>query len=502
MSFKKIKKEETTPLLSYATVPPSNPPYSSTSAIGIEPAHSSTKQLEESKGGSIPIVVFTVFLQSIGFTITMPSMAYYVEQIGVSSTFYGWIVAIYSVGQFLASPIFGYWSNHAPARLVIVVSLFISAIGNILYGFVGNLPAAGWLMLLSRFLVGVGAGNVAVCRAYASEASSLSNRAGTMAKMSMAQGMGFVVGPIIGTILTFFNFKMGPIPFDQYTSPGFVSAILGIGNTIFAGLYFVELNSRGQKVDATKKEDIEKPTKSELISIFVSIFLFFVVIAVFSVFETMITIVTKHDFGWNAKDNGYLFISVGVLSVIVFAIISTPAMKKKDDRMMMFIGTILQIIGLAVAVTWVWPVKFQTRLTEPQFFAAAVLIGIGYPIASAYMFAIYSKVLNPRFQGTKMGWLTSGGSLARMLGPVWATHAFHFGGGELLFLGTDSLVIISLFVLIIFYKRLAPHPSYFATQAKNDLLKNEINYTNEKPISPVLSMNAEEEGEYQQYISK
>ena len=33
---------------------------------------------------------------------------------------------------------------------------------------------------------------------YASEASTLANKAGNMAKMSMAQGMGFVVGPIIG----------------------------------------------------------------------------------------------------------------------------------------------------------------------------------------------------------------------------------------------------------------------------------------------------------------
>jgi MFS transporter, ceroid-lipofuscinosis neuronal protein 7 len=81
------------------------------------------------------------------------------------------------------------------------------------------------------------------------------------------------------------------------------------------------------------------------------------------------------------------------------------------------------------------------------------------------MFAIYSKVLNPKFQGTKMGWLTAGGSLARMLGPIWATHAFHFGGGELLFLGTDALVIVSLFVLIIFYRNLGPHPSYFYAQA-------------------------------------
>lgn len=459
MSFSK-KREEKAPLLSYAAVPTDANNNKNNSYNNVNNGYNNNKMEEEPNNKAIPIVVATVFFQSIGFTVTMPSMAFFVKELGVSETFYGWIVAVYSLGQFLGSPIFGYWSNHAPVRLTIVVSLAISAIGNTLYGFVGDIPAHGWMMLISRFLVGFGAGNVAVCRAYASEASNLSNRAKTMAMMSMAQGMGFVVGPILGWVLAYVNFHIGHVVVNQYTSPGFVSAIMGIANTIFAGILFVELKSRTNK-DAVKASDMGKPTKAEMIPILVSIFLFFVVIAVFSVFETMITIVTQHDFGWTVKDNGILFISVGALSVVVFAFISTPAMKRKDDRKMMLIGTILQIIGLAVAVTWVWPFKLQKHLTKGQFFAAAALIGIGYPIASAYMFAIYSKVLNPNFQGTKMGWLTAGGSLARMLGPIWATHAFTFGGGELLFLGTDSLVIISLVVLIIFYNKLGPHPSYF-----------------------------------------
>jgi len=128
---------------------------------------------------------------------------------------------------------------------------------------------------------------------------------------------------------------------------------------------------------------------------------------------------------------------------------------------MMFLGTALQVIGMFIAVTWEWPYKFQTHLTKEQFFVAAALIGIGYPISSAYMFSIYSKVLNPDYQGTKMGYLTAGGSLARMLGPIWATKAFKYGGGELLFLGTNVLVIASLITLAATYDLLAPHPSYF-----------------------------------------
>lgn len=444
--------------MSYAILqkPPEKLPEAETTPLlGVTDARKPVDD-QQTRGGSVQIVIWTVFFQSIGFTVTLPSMAFYVESLGVSTEFYGWIVAFYSVGQFLGSPVFGYWSNHAPARHSIIVSLFISAIGNTLYGFVGFLPKPGWMMLLSRWLVGFGAGNVSVCRAYASEASNIHNRASTMAKLSAAQGMGFVVGPILGYILTYCEFQIGSVAVNKYTSPGFLSAIFGIANTVFAGVLFQELIRK----EKTSKQNVDAPTKNELIPMLVSIFLFFVVIAVFSVFETMITIVTKHDFGWSVKDNGILFISVGAISVVVFAIISTPPMKKKDDRRMMFFGTILQIIGLAFAATWDWPFRLQTHLTKLQFFIAAGFIGIGYPIASAYMFAIYSKVLNPSFQGTKMGWLTAGGSIARMVGPIWATKAFSVGGGELLFMGTDALVIVSLIILIIFYTRLGPHPSY------------------------------------------
>jgi len=151
---------------------------------------------------------------------------------------------------------------------------------------------------------------------------------------------------------------------------------------------------------------------------------------------------------------------------------------------MLILGTILQIIGLFAAATWKYP-HLQSRLTREQFFFAAVMIGIGYPIASAYMFAIYSKVLNPAFQGTKMGYLTAGGSLARMVGPLYAVTAYKYGGGELLFVGTNSLVIVSLIVLLLNYSLLAPHPSY-------NLATPQTSTSTSTSPPPHMSVNAEE----------
>ncbi len=61
-------------------------------------------------------------------------------------------------------------------------------------------------------------------------------------------------------------------------------------------------------------------------------------------------------------------------------------------------------------------------------------------------------------QGAKMGWLTAGGSLARMIGPVWATFAWHKGHSTLLFFGTAGIVTSALFIQLVFWRFLVPHP--------------------------------------------
>lgn len=75
-------------------------------------------------------------------------------------SFLGWIIASYSIGQMIASPLFGTWSNYRPRREPLVVSTAVSVAANCLYAYV-HLPAAHnkYYMLVARTLVGFGAGN-------------------------------------------------------------------------------------------------------------------------------------------------------------------------------------------------------------------------------------------------------------------------------------------------------------------------------------------------------
>lgn len=85
----------------------------------------------------------------------------------------------------------GWWANRRPVREVLIVSLLLGVGGNILYCWSPN----QWVVLAARGIVGMGAGNVGVCRAYAAHATTAKDRTAFMANLSAAQTFGFVVGP-------------------------------------------------------------------------------------------------------------------------------------------------------------------------------------------------------------------------------------------------------------------------------------------------------------------
>uniref|UniRef100_A0A3Q3IIC8 Major facilitator superfamily (MFS) profile domain-containing protein n=1 Tax=Monopterus albus TaxID=43700 RepID=A0A3Q3IIC8_MONAL len=159
----------------------------------------------KSRWRSIRVMYFTMFLSSVGFTIVITSLWPYLQKIddSVNASFLGWVVAAYSLGQMVASPIFGLWSNYRPRKEPLVCSISINVLANIYYAY-AYLPRTNnkFHTLMSRALVGFGAGNVAVVRSYVAGATSLKERTSSMANMSACQALGFILGPESTVLMT------------------------------------------------------------------------------------------------------------------------------------------------------------------------------------------------------------------------------------------------------------------------------------------------------------
>ena len=77
-----------------------------------------------------------------------------------TAAFLGWIVAAYSFGQLVASPFFGFWADKRPMREPLIVALLINVVFNVLYSYCGAFKSgvSCWMLLVSRAMVGFGAG--------------------------------------------------------------------------------------------------------------------------------------------------------------------------------------------------------------------------------------------------------------------------------------------------------------------------------------------------------
>ncbi len=79
----------------------------------------------------------------------------------VNLYFYGFVISSFSFGQMLSSPLFGYWNQKTKStRYPVMFGMMITSVGNLLYALLPTIGGSNskWLMLVARFLVGLGSG--------------------------------------------------------------------------------------------------------------------------------------------------------------------------------------------------------------------------------------------------------------------------------------------------------------------------------------------------------
>ena len=79
-----------------------------------------------------------------------------------STAFFGWVVAAFSMGQLVASPLFGLWFDHRPPQEPVIVSLIIGLVANVVYSYAEAFPGDSprYVLIAARVVVGISAGDV------------------------------------------------------------------------------------------------------------------------------------------------------------------------------------------------------------------------------------------------------------------------------------------------------------------------------------------------------
>ncbi|KAM9331450.1 major facilitator superfamily domain-containing protein 8 [Gastrophryne carolinensis] len=467
----------------------------------------------KSRWWSIRVMYLTMFISSVGFSIVMTSIWPYLQKIDPSAdaSFLGWVIAAYSLGQMLASPLFGLWSNYRPRREPLVVSISILVAASCLYAYI-HVPTSHnkYYMLTARALVGFGSGNVAVVRSYVAGATSLSERTSAMANISAFQALGFILGPAFQAIFTLIGEKGVTIhginlQLNMYTVPSLMGAFLGIVNILLIFAIFREhrVDDLGRDIGNVNFEPEESNQESEneesvdQVAVVSSNVLFFVVLFVFAIFETIATPLAMDMYAWTRTQavfyNGIILAAIGVESVAVFIGVKILS-KRTGERILLLTGLAIVWAGFFVLLPWgnqypkiqwadiqnttshnssYWTPPMSSNSTEPtgcpatqswclytpvihlgQYLTSDILIGIGYPVCNVMSYTLYSKIIGPKPQGVYMGWLTAAGSAARTLGPVFVSETYTHLGPRWTFGIICGIVAMSLLHLSAVYKRL------------------------------------------------
>ncbi|XP_054845876.1 major facilitator superfamily domain-containing protein 8 isoform X3 [Eublepharis macularius] len=422
----------------------------------------------------------------------------------------------------IASPFFGTWSNYRPRGEPLVVSTSISVAANCLYTYV-HLPVSHnkYYMLIARALVGFGAGNVAVVRSYVAGSTSLTERTGAMANTSACQAVGFILGPVFQTLFTLIGekgvtWKIINLQVNMYTAPVLFGALLGIINIVLIFAVFREhqvddmgrlFRSVNFEAEGNGEAGEDSQGSIDLVAVVSANILFFVILFIFAVFETIATPLTMDMYSWTRKQavfiNGLILGAVGIESVFAFLGVKILS-KKTGERAILYGGLVIILIGFFILLPWgnqlpniqwediknnsvtrtvfsgsfasFWTMQIQlpsNNSTEApgcpivqswclytpviylgQYIAAVILIGLGYPVCNVMSYTLYSKILGPRPQGVYMGWLTACGSGARILGPVFVSQLYTHFGPRWAFSLICGIVVLALLLLEMVYKRL------------------------------------------------
>ncbi|XP_004363322.1 major facilitator superfamily transporter domain containing 8 [Capsaspora owczarzaki ATCC 30864] len=442
---------------------------------------------------SIRIMYLAMFFSSVAFSILIASLSPFLTLLSPkgesTNSFLGYVVAAYSIGQFASSPFFGWWANRAPYKWCLFVSILINVSGNMMYCLsnytTDDNEGQKYVMLIARLVVGLSAGNVAITRAYVAGATHLSERTHTMSMLSACQTGGFVVGPLLGSAFSSIDpgVRTGPLIINYCTAPALFSVFLGIIQAIIVLIFFREYRLDGGAVSRTTvKADAEARKANSLakapnmmpmdkLAVGLCVFMFFLILFVFALYETIGTPLTKDEYSWSDTEAtryvGILFGVSGGIGVLIFMVVK-PLSARFGDRKTMIAGMLLVVIGFIFYLPFGPPSytpcpndKFgwcdhTPTLPLAQYIVACTFISLGYPVVTVLLFIIYSKVLGPGPQGTYMGILTAAGSLARVLGPLFITNAWDAAGPYAAFAPVLGLLVIMTVTALVFYKRLIP----------------------------------------------
>ncbi len=352
---------------------------------------------------ALGIVFLTVFLDLLGFGIVLPLMPIYAQlpQFHASSTQIGWLMAVYSLMQFIFAPIWGRMSDHVGRKPILIIGLFGSAAAHLVYGLAGSLT----VLFLARMVAGVSGANLATAQAVIADVTSPDKRAAGMGMIGAAFGLGFVIGPALGGLLSGPDFGNHP----EYAP--YAASVLCFLNGIMGILLLPETRRAGGQAKQWVSPLSIEPWKLAFSHPLVAMLLLvsMLLITGFASFEVALPLYGKLKLGWSLTSVGYFFAYIGVLITVVQGLLVRRVVPWLGEVRTAMAGFVMLILAFALLAAAPGP---------GMLMVIAVPLTVGFGLLTPSLSALLSRITSHDAQGTVMGLYQSVNSLGRVVGPA------------------------------------------------------------------------------------
>jgi len=352
-----------------------------------------------------------VFVNMLGFGLILPLLPFYAERFDASSTVVGLLVASYAAAQMIGAPLLGRASDRYGRRPILLFSIAGSFVGFVMLGAANTL----WLLFASRILDGLTGGNVTVARAYITDLTDENSRAKGMGLIGAAFGLGFIIGPAAGGLLS---------AGERYALPAYVAAMLTAVNLAAAYLWLPESLPSGRRDQPgtarltmlslhALQDMLSRPKVGTLLE---SVFVFGLSLATF---EGVFSLYAQKHLALESDQTGYMLAYVGLLMALVQGVaIGRLTARYDDDRILRGAAIIMAMF----LVGWAYAPNVWITLVV----LAPLSLSIG--VLSATIHTVVTKAVHVDEVGSVLGLSTSLTSLARALGPATGGALFDMVG--------------------------------------------------------------------------
>ena len=309
-------------------------------------------QLEEEKYMQknkfvITVLLMNIFIVFLGIGLIIPIMPSFIDEMNLNGSIMGYMMAAFSLTQFIFSPFAGKWIDRYGRKTMIVVGLFIFSLSELIFG-LGNHVG---VLFFSRILGGISAAFIMPgVTTYMADITTLKERPKAMGYISAAISTGFIIGPGVGGLIAELGIR----------APFFFAAIISCIVAIISLIILKEPFSREElqekaaiSAQSNFYADIKKSFKPMY---FIAFFIVFVLAFGLSAYETVFSLFTDHKFGFLPKHIAFIITISSIIAVIAQVLLFDLAVKvwgeKKLIQLCLVIGAVSALVSTVVGSFW------------------------------------------------------------------------------------------------------------------------------------------------------